>query len=110
LEIIEHMFAGTADENVRLNLELLEFLTQSGSAASASTRAVHGDVERGADLVHPVVAEPPKTLHKRPDGDALDGVEVHTGSPRDRIMSRFQHDLAGQAADRGRTGRDERAT
>ena len=72
--------------------------------------AVHGNVERCADFTHAIVAEPSETLDKDAERHALDRVEVDRGPARNWIATLLQYDLAGQAADRGRTRCDQRAS
>jgi hypothetical protein len=84
--------------------------TRVESPTLVSTSAVHSDLKRCTELAHPVVAESSEALNKNRDGDALNRVEVDSGTAGDWIIARFQHDLAGQSADRGRTGSDERAS
>jgi hypothetical protein len=45
-----------------------------GCPRSVATR--HGDIQRGADLTHAVVAQSPNALGEHADGHALDRVEV----------------------------------
>lgn len=72
--------------------------------------AVHGNVERCADLTHPVVAEPSETLHEGRERDTLDRVEVYRGPPRDWIITRLHDNLAGETPNVGRTGSDQGAS
>jgi hypothetical protein len=71
--------------------------------------ALHCNVERGADFTHAIVAEPSETLDQDSERHALDRVQVDRGSARNWIATLLQYDLARQAADRGRTGCDQRA-
>ncbi len=74
-----------------------------------SAVAVHGYVEGDADLTHPFIAEPAETLNEGRDRDALYRVEVYRRPPRNWIVTRLHHDLAGKTPDRRRAGRDERS-
>jgi hypothetical protein len=52
-------------------------MTLRRMASQYSATAIDGDLERFADLAHPLVAEPTETLGEDCDRDALDRVEIH---------------------------------
>jgi hypothetical protein len=53
----------------------------------------------GADFAHPRVAQSPETIDKDRERDALDGVKIDPCSSWNRVVTRFEHDLTGQASD-----------
>jgi hypothetical protein len=65
-----------------------------------SVGAVDSDCKCGADLAHSSVAQSPRTADEGGNRDALDRVEVHRAMTRHRVVTRFEHDLADEAADR----------
>jgi hypothetical protein len=64
----------------------------AGHAASAGT--VNGDVERCANLAHPLIAEAPQSLRECSDRNTLYRVEIHCRGPGDGIFSRLEEDFA----------------
>lgn len=56
--------------------------------------AVDGHGERGADLPHPVVAEPTESVDEHTERHTLDGVEVDHTHQRHWVRARFEGHLA----------------
>jgi len=73
-----------------------------GSQCSGEAAAIDGDGQCRAHPAHALVAEAAEAVHQGGHGDTLDRVEVHNGSSWDRVLVYFEHDLAGQSANRGR--------
>lgn len=71
--------------------------------------AVDGDRQGRANLAHPFIAEAAQPFDQDSGGDALDGVEIDSGSLRDRVISGFEYDFAGEAANSGGAGSYQRA-
>jgi hypothetical protein len=71
---------------------------------------VHRDFERQAHLSHPIVTEPAQPLDQHGDRDALDGVHIDSRPLRDRVVTWFENDLAGQSTHRRCTWGDEHST
>lgn len=77
--------------------------------AGRSAFAGDSDLERLADLEHPVIAESAETLDERPERDALDRIEIYNRPAWHGIVSRLQEHLARDSADRRRARPDQRA-
>ena len=72
--------------------------------------AVHGNCESSTDLGHSTVAQTTDSLRKRAYRDALDGIEIDSGSSTHRIIAWLKDDFARKAADSGRARGDNGAT
>jgi len=71
-----------------------------------SADTVDSDPQGGADLPHAFVAQPSQAVYEHGDGNALHRVEVDPCMSRDRIVARFEDNLAGKSANRGGAGGD----
>ena len=72
-----------------------------------SARAVDGDCEGGTDLAHANLGHPAQPLDEDGDRDAFDRVEIHRRAKRDRVVTWFEHHLAGKPPDGRRAGSHE---
>ena len=77
-------------------------------AASADT--VNGDVERCADLAHPLIAVASQSLRECSDRDTLCRVEIHRRGSGDRVRRGLEEDFARYPADGGRTRGNDRSS
>src|SRR5438128_66041 len=75
-----------------------------------SPPAIDGYLEGVADLEHAVGSQPAEPFDEHRHRHALDRVEVDRGPLRDRVVVRFQRDLAREAADGRRAGCHQRSS
>ncbi len=75
---------------------------------ASSAFAVDGDLERVADLMHPVAAQTAQAFDERPDRNALDRIEIDDRDERNRVIRRLEENLGWDPADRSRAWADER--
>lgn len=64
------------------------------AARAGSAGTVNGDVERCADLAHPLIAEASQSLRECSDRNTLNRVEIHCRGPGDGISRRLEEDFA----------------
>lgn len=72
-----------------------------------SARTVDRNADRGTNLSHAVAAQRSKAIDEHTGRHALDRVQVDGATAGDRVLARFEDDLARYPADRGRAGSHE---
>ena len=79
---------------------------RSSGRLNRGLAAVHRNSESSADLGHSAVAQTTDSIGKHTYRDALDRIEIDSGSATHRIIVWLKHDFARQAADGGRARSD----
>jgi hypothetical protein len=65
---------------------MLDTATESLIGVAASVDTVNGDVDRRADLTHPLIAQASQSLRECSDRDTLYRVEIHRRDPGNGIL------------------------
>jgi len=68
---------------------------RGSTCAPESGAAIRRNLESSTDFNHPDIGQSPKAFYEDGDSDALNGVEIHRRTLRDRVVGRFEHDFAG---------------
>jgi hypothetical protein len=85
-----------------LEMALLAGVRRATAQFPASGLTVDRNCEGSTDLTHAGVGEPAEAPHEHCDRDAFNRVQVDGRAPGDRIIARFQDNLAGERSYRRR--------
>jgi hypothetical protein len=77
---------------------------------SESGEAIHGNLECSTNFNHADVGQSSKAFYEDGDRDALNGVEIHRRTLRNRVVSWFEHNFAGQSPNGRRAWSDDGAS